>query len=407
MQVDDKKEAKNMPQLYITDKTKNQIEHGRYLLKEDNFMHENKLKQVSDGTQMDLFTSDHTFVAKALFSRQNKGIGWVFTRDEAEQFDEEWIESSIRAALLLRQDLFNEINTTAFRLINGEGDGLAGLTVDWYDQYVQFNWYSKGIYSFRQAILDELIHQLPHIKAVYETKRFKVEADEEAIELTYGQEAPQPLIIKENAVEYAVYLGSDWMTGIFLDQREVRQYIKTQSQSLRVLNLFSYTAAFSVAAAVGGAEQTVSVDVAKRSLEKSQEQFQLNGIEAVQPQHEIRVMDVFDYIQYAKRHELQFDLIVCDPPSFARTKKTQFKVENDYKNLAKDLFALTKPGGLCILSTNHSTYFKNSFQQDINRAIEENKMNIQLIQQFGLPEDFPTTADLESQYLKVFVYYRN
>ncbi|UUX33817.1 class I SAM-dependent rRNA methyltransferase [Fundicoccus culcitae] len=396
-----------MPQLIITDKTQKQIENGRYLLKEENFVSENKAKQIPDGTVVDLYNQKHVFVGKTLISRQNKGLGWVFTTQQPDDFDAEWIDSRLQQAIEKRQYLFDQADTTAFRLINGEGDGLAGVTIDWYDHFVQLNWYSRGIYAFREIILEQLLEQLPTIKGVYETKRFKVTDQEKTIELTYGQAAPQPLLIKENGVNFAVYLGSDWMTGIFLDQREVRQYVKTQSQSLTVLNLFSYTGAFSVAAAVGGAKQTVSVDVAKRSAEKTKEQFQLNGIEAKQPEHEIRMMDVFEYIQYAKRHHIQFDLVVCDPPSFARTKNNQFKVEKDYASLAKDLFTLTKPGGLCLLSTNHSGYFKQTFQNDIKAAITDAKMDVQLIQQFNLPDDFPTTADLESQYLKVSVYYRN
>ena len=382
---------------------------GERLVNIDDFEQAEQGENLEEGMIIQLSDGERKLNAKALVGRQNKGLAWVFTHEEHEDWHEELVLERLEKALELRKSLLSDDQTatTAFRLFNGEGDGIGGVTIDWYAEFIQFNWYSRGIYAYREWIVTALQELLPNIKGIYETKRYKLYDTEQATVHTSGVTAPQPLVIKENNIDYAVTLGEGWMTGIFLDQRDVRSFVQTQAQDLNVLNLFSYTGAFSVAAAVGGAQRTVSVDVANRSIEKTKEQFALNGIDAQPPQHEIRVMDVFDYVNYAKRHDLNFDLVVCDPPSFARTKKRIFKAEKDYAQLATDLFDITAPNGLCILSTNHSGYKREAFIKEMSAAASSHSGHFQLIQSFGLPFDFPTSPDAESQYLKVLVFYRN
>lgn len=390
----------------ITSKAIKRINAGERLLQIEDFILQDAAAGQKEGTIIELVDEQKRFVAKAIVGQQNKGIAWVFTQHEKIYFNEIFIENIIEDAIEARQSFFDNPETTAFRLFNGEGDGLGGVTIDWYGGYVQINWYTRAVYEQRDWFVTLLHHFIPSIKGIYETKRFKLIEGESIIEHTYGELAPQPIIILENNIKYAIYLGTDWMTGLFLDQREVRQFIRSQAKNLSVLNLFSYTGGFSVAAAVGGADRTINVDVANRSLERTSEQYSLNNIEAPSIDHEIRVMDVFDYIQYAKRNQKQFDWVVCDPPSFARTKAYQFRAEKDYSALANDLFNLTAVGGFCILSTNHSGYSKDKFMRDINEVANEHEGEFYLIQSFGLPEDFKTSVDEASKYLKVLIYYR-
>lgn len=390
----------------LTNQAVQRIKKGERLLQAEDFILQDAAKGQKEGVVIQLVDENKQFIAKALVGHQNKGIAWVITEHEKIYFNEDFIDNVLEDAIEARASFFEDTTTTAFRLFNGEGDGLGGVTIDWYDGYIQINWYTRAVYAQREWFITVLKHYLPQIKGVYETKRFKLEEHELPIEHTDGQEAPQPIEILENNCRYAIYLGHEWMTGLFLDQREVRQFIQSQSSGSTLLNLFSYTGGFSVASAVGGAAKTVSVDVANRSLEKTSEQFALNGIQAPSQAHEIRVMDVFDYIQYAKRHDLQFDWVVSDPPSFARTKDYQFSAEKDYVSLANDLFDLTAPGGFCVLSTNHSGYERSQFMADMHEVAQTHPGEFHLIQSFGLPKDYPTTADQASQYLKVLIYYR-
>ncbi|WP_124058521.1 class I SAM-dependent rRNA methyltransferase [Vaginisenegalia massiliensis] len=380
------------------------LKRGEKLLQVEDFA-DRAIAMLEEGQSIELVDDKGRFLAYALVGHQNKGLAWTYSNQKNERWSQDWVSDCIEQAIRKRDTLLASAETNAFRLFNGEGDGIGGMTLDWYAGYVQINWYSLGLYQYRKWVI-EAVTSLLDVIGIYETKRFNGLGEEVAIDHSWGQTAPQPLIILENNVRYAVYLGHEWMTGIFLDQREVRSFVKTQAQAGKVLNLFSYTGAFSVAAALGGAQQTVSVDVAKRSLERTQEQFALNGIEAKVPDHEIRVMDVFDYIQYAKRHQLAFEWVICDPPSFARTKKYRFRAEKDYLTLARDLLGLTQVGGMCLLSTNHAAYDKNQFIKDIQQAMQEANGSYQIIQQFGLPEDFPTSPDKTSAYLKVVIVYR-
>ena len=194
------------------------------------------------------------------------------------------------------------------------------------------------------------------------------------------------------------------MTGIFLDQREVRETIRQRYSAGRtVLNTFSYTGAFSVAAAMGGATKTTSVDVANRSLEKTKEQFAANDIDPETQQ--IYVMDVFDYFKYALKKQLTFDTVVVDPPSFARTKKRTFSVVKDYGTLVAQITPLVAPKGTLVLSTNAANVSESRFQQMIEQGIREADGNrrYRIVLKKGLPSDFAVPASTPlSDYLKVF-----
>lgn len=386
-----------MNTLIMKKKASQGLKKGKALIQLADVMEPEVTERLAEGSIIGLKSVTGQWLGLMLVGRQQKGLGWLLTQNN--QLDANWLEQRVQAALSLRQSYFNRSDLTAFRLINGEGDGLGGVTVDWYAGFIQLNWYSQGIYHYRDELVSALKANVLNILGIYETQRFDQQVAEQAISHLEGQLAPVPVTIRENGIRYAIHLGQEWMTGLFLDQRQVRDYIMQGAAGKSLLNLFSYTGGFSVAAAMGGASQTVSVDVANRSLAKTQENFALNGIEAPSQANEIRVMDVFDYIRYAKRKGLTFDRVVCDPPSFARTKKYTFSALKNYGQLAADLWCLVAPGGQLVLSTNHSAYSLERFKADCLAACP----GAELQAHFGLGEDFPRSEDERSDYLKVLV----
>lgn len=165
--------------------------------------------------------------------------------------------------------------------------------------------------------------------------------------------------------------------------------------------MFSYTGAFSVASAMGGSSTTTSVDLAKRSLPKTKEQFEVNHL-AVEDQ-KIVVMDVFDYFKYAVRKALTYDVIVLDPPSFARNKKKVFSVAKNYGDLVKDSVDILAPEGLLIASTNAANISLEKYKKMIIDALEEKKVQYKFQEMYQLPSDFKTNKYFEEgNYLKVF-----
>lgn len=336
------------------------------------------------------------FLGTAYLSQQNKGLGWFVSKDKV-VFNQTFFETLFRKAKEKRNAYYQDDLTTTYRLFNQEGDGFGGLTVDLYGDYAVFSWYNSYVYQIRQTISEAFRQVFPEVLGAYEKIRFKG-LDYESAHV-YGQEAPDFFTVLENGVLYQVFMNDGLMTGIFLDQHEVRgSLVDGLAMGKSLLNMFSYTAAFSVAAAMGGASQTTSVDLAKRSRELSQAHFQANGLST--DEHRFIVMDVFEYFKYAKRKDLTYDVIVLDPPSFARNKKQTFSVAKDYHKLISQSLEILNPGGIIIASTNAANVSRQKFTEQIDKGFAGR--SYQILNKYGLPADFAyNKKDESSNYLKV------
>ena len=346
--------------------------------------------------EVEVQSQEGTFLGTAYLSQQNKGLGWFVSKDKV-AFNQAFFETLFRQAKEKRSAYYQDELTTAFRLFNQEGDGFGGLTVDLYGDYAVFSWYNSYVYQIRQTISEAFRQVFPEVLGAYEKIRFKG-LDYESAHV-YGQEAPDFFTVLENGVLYQVFMNDGLMTGIFLDQHEVRgSLVDGLAMGKSLLNMFSYTAAFSVAAAMGGASQTTSVDLAKRSRELSQAHFQANGIST--DDHRFIVMDVFEYFKYAKRKGLTYDVIVLDPPSFARNKKQTFSVAKDYHKLISQSLEILNPGGIIIASTNAANVSRQKFTEQIDKGFAGR--SYQILNKYGLPADFAyNKKDESSNYLKV------
>ena len=346
--------------------------------------------------EVEVHSQDGNFLGTAYLSQQNKGLGWFISKDKV-TFNQAFFETLFRQAKEQRKAYYKDDLTTAFRLFNQEGDGFGGLTVDLYGDYAVFSWYNSYVYQIRKVISEAFRQVFPEVLGTYEKIRFKG-LDYESAHV-YGQEAPDFFTVLENGVLYQVFMNDGLMTGIFLDQHEVRgSLVDGLAMGKSLLNMFSYTAAFSVAAAMGGASQTTSVDLAKRSRELSQAHFQANGIST--DDHRFIVMDVFEYFKYAKRKGLTYDVIVLDPPSFARNKKQTFSVAKDYHKLISQSLEILNPEGIIIASTNAANVSRQKFTEQIDKGFAGR--SYQILNKYGLPADFAyNKKDESSNYLKV------
>ena len=346
--------------------------------------------------EVEVHSQDGNFLGTAYLSQQNKGLGWFVSKDKV-AFNQAFFETLFRKTKEKRKAYYQDDLTTAFRLFNQEGDGFGGLTVDLYGDYAVFSWYNSYVYQIRQTISEAFRQVFPEVLGAYEKIRFKG-LDYESAHV-YGQEAPDFFTVLENGVLYQVFMNDGLMTGIFLDQHEVRRsLVDGLAMGKSLLNMFSYTAAFSVAAAMGGASQTTSVDLAKRSRELSQAHFQANGIST--DDHRFIVMDVFEYFKYAKRKGLTYDVIVLDPPSFARNKKQTFSVAKDYHKLISQSLEILNPEGIIIASTNAANVSRQKFTEQIDKGFAGR--SYQILNKYGLPADFAyNKKDESSNYLKV------
>lgn len=383
----------------IKEKYINKIKSGNPIILKEAIINVRDLQ--IEGTVVRLVDEKGQFLGKGYYGKQNKGYGWVLTRSENDRIDGDFFQQKIMAAIEKRKSFFQNEETTAFRVFNGEGDGIGGLIIDYFAGYYVINWYSEGIYHFKDTIIGVLTDHVS-LKGIYQKKRFAEDGKYvEEDDFVTGERGQFPLIVKENGVNFAVYLNEGAMVGVFLDQREVRKAIRDRyANGKNVLNTFSYTGAFSVFAALGGAAKTTSVDLANRSKGKTIEQFSLNGIDY--EAQDIIVEDVFHYFKYAVKKNLKFDLVILDPPSFARSKKMTFSAAKDYTNLLKQAIAITEDNGVIVASTNCATFDMKKFKGFIRTAFDESNEKYELLEEYTLPEDFRTIKEFaEGNYLKV------
>ncbi|QKE74451.1 class I SAM-dependent rRNA methyltransferase [Arthrobacter citreus] len=356
---------------------------------------------INEGALIKLVDERNGFIGKGYYGKQNKGVGWILSLNEHEKISPRFFEDKIKQAINGRQPFYNSSDTTAFRVFNGEGDGIGGFTIDFFDGYYLISWYSEGIFQFKDWVI-QAIKNTVEFKGIYQKKRFDTKGQYiEEDDFVMGERGQFPILVKENGVNFAIYLNDGAMVGVFLDQREVRKLIRDKyAYEKTVLNTFSYTGAFSVFAAAGGASKTTSVDLANRSLEKTKEQFQINKIDPAT--QSIIVEDVFHYFKYAVKKNLLFDMVILDPPSFARSKKHTFSAEKDYKNLLKEAIAITEIDGVIVASTNCSTFGMKKFKGFIDTAFKEMDGQYKLMEEFSLPSDFQINKQFkEGNYLKV------
>jgi 23S rRNA (cytosine1962-C5)-methyltransferase len=382
----------------VKKKYKEKLIKGYPLIQKDALIN-NMINQ--EGNIIKLIDENNKFIAKGYYGKQNKGIGWILSYNENERIDYNYFKNKIQQAINARKKMYDNKDTNAFRVFNGEGDNIGGLTIDYYDGYYLINWYSQGIFKFSDYIINAL-ESLVDYKAIYQKKRFNTGGkyiEEDCF--VKGIRAKFPIIVKENGVNFAVYLNEGAMVGFFMDQRDVRNTIKNNySKNKTVLNTFSYTGAFSVFSALGGAKKTTSVDLAKRSRKKTIEHFVINNIDC--EEQEIIVEDVFKYFKYAIKKNIKFDMVIVDPPSFAKSKKYTFSASKDYTDLLKQIIEITSEKGIIVASTNCSSFNMETFKSYIDKAFVETNNEYKILEEFSLPSDYRVHPNYrEGNYLKV------
>lgn len=383
---------KTMNKLRMNQFAEKKLNRGICVLDEADF------QEISFTNELvELVSEKGKFLGTAYLSKQNKGAGWLFSRNH-QSLNQSFFERIFSEAKEKRAPFRQSDLTTAYRVFNQDGDGFGGLSIDIYNEFAVFSWYNEFVYQIKPVIISAFRKIYPEVKGAYEKVRFKSRESETSH--IYGLEAPAFFTVRENGVAYQVFLNDGLMTGIFLDQHEVRgSLVDGLAAGKSLLNLFSYTAAFSVAAAMGGASQTTSVDLAKRSKDLSIAHFQANGLELTN--HTFVIMDVFAYFKYAKRHGLCFDVIVLDPPSFARNKKQTFSVSKDYHKLVSQALDILASDGIIIASTNASNLAAEKFKQQIETGLIGTSHRY--LSTHRLPSDFVYNKnDESSNYLKVF-----
>jgi 23S rRNA (cytosine1962-C5)-methyltransferase len=269
---------------------------------------------------------------------------------------------------------------SVFRLVNDQGDGLPGVTVDRYDDWVVLSVTSTEAEAQAQAMADSLVAR--GARGVYlkwrerrDLRRAEV-GQLAPVEPIAGEPASSPLLVSEGSLKVRCELGDGLSTGLFIDQRDNRRRVLELAQGKQVLNLFSYTCSFSVAAALGGASKVTSVDLSGRALERGRVNFAANGLDPTA--HEFTQTDAARFVRGALKHGRRFALIVLDPPSFASVGRATWRFERDIQPVMGDCLKLLTPDGALLCVTNHKQTNLGAFRRHVQAAAERAKVRIKL-----------------------------
>jgi len=356
------------------------------------------------GDLVELTDASGRFIASALLDPAERIVARVLSRQRM-SLDRAWLQKRLQAAVTLRQEHAGLLETTAYRLVNAEGDGLPGLTVDRYGDYLMVQLYCTA-WRKHLKLVTRVLQELVAPAGIYEkarpqkTRELEAESDTKKYgRLLAGTAAPEPLAVLENGLTFQVSLERGLNTGLFLDQRNNRRDLMGRVEGKRLLNLFSYTGAFSVAAAAAGASQVTSVDASPGYMEIARTNFDANRLNP--KRHEFLVGDCLAVLDELARKERVFDIIVMDPPSFSTTSKSRFTTRGGTSDLVAAAVKLLKDGGLLIASSNHQKVDLADYLKELRRGALQAGSSLQVIQLFGQPEDFPYPVTFpEGRYLK-------
>lgn len=378
------------------------LELGHPWVIEDRFT--KSWSKENSGELIRLSDKDGKILATALYSPEERIVARILSRGNM-KLNNEWIRRRLKQASDLRLNHLDLTGTTAYRLVNGEGDGLPGLTIDRYGDYLMIQRYTEA-WSPHLKLITTVLQELFSPLGIYEKFRpqetRKLAAKSESTRYSHllaGEKQKGKLTVEENGLNFLVDLEDGLNTGLFLDQRENRRDFMPRVQGKTVLNLFSYTGAFSVAAVAAGAQKVTSVDASASYLDWARDNFNCNRLNP--KRHEFIVDDCFAALDRFKRDGRTFDVILFDPPSFSSTRKSTFATRGGTAGLATSCLNLLSENGLLIGSSNHQKTDFADYFKELRRGALKAGCDLRVIGLHSQSGDFnyPVTFP-EGRYLK-------
>ncbi len=303
---------------------------------------------------------------------------------------------AIEKALKSREGMliaFQTENTDCYRLFNGIDEGVSGFIVERYKDVLVFQWHEGKCQLETSQMLEIAQFYAANlgIKSVY-LKRFVSDRSSHSADLSYylnrplwGEESSSKIICHEKGIKYEIHPCDGFSTGIFLDQRNNREFLGTQFSNKQVLNCFAYTCAFSVACALNG-NQVTSVDLSKKYLDWGRNNFNLNGLST--EAHFFYAVDVFEQFNKAKKLGKTYDLIILDPPSFSRNNRGKaFSVKKDMQKLISESCDILNPQGTLFISSNLASWNSSLLKQLTKEVIADKKIKVDEWDLPKIPQD--------------------
>lgn len=366
---------------------------------------EKEYGNIENGDIIEIFSSANKWLARGTYSKKSQITSRIWTFDEDEKLDKQFIQKKILNARNMREKIILE-DTNVFRLFFSESDGIPGLIIDKYENNFVCMFLTAGVEKFKMEIIEAIKEEFSPL-SIYERSDSDVRI-KEGLELfkghLYGKEINNVIEVQENGIKLLVDIKNGHKTGMYIDQRENRKLLQTFSKGLQVLNCFSYTGGFSVNALIADAENVVNIDSSQDALNLSQNIFKTNNIS--EKKYENICSDVFKSLRKFVEEKQKFDLIILDPPKFADSKSTLEKASRGYKDINMNALKILNSGGFLFSFSCSGLMSSELFQKIIADAALDSKREIKFIRQLNQAADHPVSSNFpESLYLKGFVAY--
>jgi len=359
---------------------------------------------AESGQTVEVFSSDGELLGRGAYSPASQIRVRLWTYDAETEINPEFFLKKINAALQLRRALFDDETTNAYRLFNAESDGLPGLVIDRYADYLVVQFLSAGSQYWADVITKILAQLFPDC-SIFERSDADVRQKEGLTpqkKVLRGNPPPPLLEIRENSLRFFVDLVDGHKTGFYLDQRENRVLLGKMSEGKEVLNCFSYSGGFGVYALAGGAHTVTQVDMSAPALETARQNVLLNNLNPERAEHVNS--DVFKLLRVYRKAQRRFDMVVLDPPKFAFTAKDLTRASRGYKDINRLAFHLLRPGGYLFTFSCSGLMKRSLFQKIVADAALEAGSEAQIVYQLNQSADHPVALTFpEGYYLKGLV----
>ncbi|PIV19963.1 MAG: 23S rRNA (cytosine(1962)-C(5))-methyltransferase RlmI [Deltaproteobacteria bacterium CG_4_8_14_3_um_filter_45_9] len=352
--------------------------------------------EVSPGDIGEVYSKEGQFLGLGHLNPRSQIILRLLTQKK-EELGENFFRERISRAVGLREDWFRG-KTNAYRVINGEGDYLPGLIVDRYRETLVLQCLTAGMERLKGILTNLLVKEF-HPQSIFERSDVATRSEEGLVEsrgLLYGKDVPEFIEIEEYGCRFRVNVKKGQKTGFYLDQRESRFFLKGLSKGKKILDCFCYTGTFSIHAGSGGAKEVTLIDSSEEALAIAKEHFALNQLEKIP--HQFIRGDVFEIMRGL---EPGYDILILDPPPFAKKKGHLPSASRGYKDLNLWAFRLLNRQGLLFtFSCSHHMSW-DLFQKIVFSAALDSGRSVQLVGRMGHPWDHPINlSHPEGEYLR-------
>lgn len=356
---------------------------------------------IQPGETVDIFSSDGKWLARGAYSPHSQIQVRIWTFDPVEEIDADFFHKRIQRSVTMRENLFSTKKITAYRIINAESDGLPGLIIDKYGEFLSCQFLSAGVEFWKQEIVAQLRLLVPCL-GIYNRSDVAIRSKEGLQPLSgmlWGQEAPALVEIQEAELRFLADMKNGHKTGLYLDQRENRMAVAEFAIEKSVLNCFAYTGGFALWALHGGAQTVVNIESSASYLDLAKKNIELNGFDSDKVEN--IEGDVFHVLRKFRDEGKQFDVIILDPPKFAESISQVQKASRGYKDINLLAFKLLKPEGILFTFSCSAHITMELFQKIVADAALDAGKNAQIIRFLSQATDHPVTLNFpEGRYLK-------